>query len=139
LYDVSAAYMNGLSTLMKYKQELRAAGIGGSGQGSGRKRKYIDYGKEIPFEKTGILQIFCENVTIILASNPFIANICYDLFLAVPVGYYDVSGEDARASRDENSTEFVGKVHNCSFLPCIRLITCKMSVAHCRFGRKMER
>jgi hypothetical protein len=63
----------------------------------------------------------------------------YAVFLAVPVGYYDVSGEDARASRDENSTEFVGKVYICSFSLCIRLITCKMSVAHCRFGRKMER
>jgi hypothetical protein len=55
-----------VSELMKYKQELRAAGIGGSGSGPGRKRKYMDYGKEIPFEKTGTLQIFCENVTRIL-------------------------------------------------------------------------
>ncbi len=33
----------------------------------------------------------------------------------------------------------LGRFHNCSFLLCKRLITCKISVAHCRFGRKMER
>jgi hypothetical protein len=38
------------------EQELRAAGITSSGVGGGKKRKYIDYGREIPFEKTGFFE-----------------------------------------------------------------------------------
>lgn len=55
-----------LSMLQK-RRELKAAGIESRLGGGGNKRKYIDYAKEIPFQKV------------------------------VPAGFYDVSTEDSRA------------------------------------------